>query len=103
MHRRGARSLAVGLGLVLALVIVPGWPGGHGAQRPDTPAAGVSLVLELADELRLTYGQREELEQLEDDYRKQRLSREETERRLRAVLSDYQVMRYERLRAYGIN
>ena len=71
--------------------------------EPDSAYLGPAFVLEFADELRLTDGQREEVEQLEDDQQKNGLSQAITERRLRALLSDEQLARSDRLRALGMN
>ena len=102
--RRCVSRLVVVLGLTAALAAGIASGRTHRPEAAGPPAAGgVALVLELADELRLTPSQREEVEQLEEEQRRHRLSEEQTERRLRAVLSDHQVMRYERLRAHAIN
>lgn len=63
-----------------------------------SPAA---LALELAEELGLTERQREEVEQLEDEQQRARVPAGAIERRLRALLTQEQVSRYERLRAHA--
>ncbi len=71
--------------------------------EPGSAYPGPALVLELADELRLSHGQREEVEQLEDDQERHGLSGATAERRLRAVLSDEQFARFDRLRTLGMD
>ena len=100
---RCARRLIVVLGLTAALAAMASGRTHRTETAESSAAGGVALVLELADELRLTPSQREEVEDLEEEYRRRQLSEEQTERRLRAVLSDYQAMRYERLRSLRTN
>lgn len=101
---RCVSRLVVVFGLTAALAAGIASGRTHRTEPAGSPAAGgPTLVLELADELRLTPSQREEVEDLEEEYRRRQLSEEQTERRLRAVLSDYQAMRYERLRSLRTN
>lgn len=71
-----------------------------GAKSAETiaPYSAPTLVLELADELRLTASQREEVAQLDAEHERGRLSRPKAQRWLYAILSDEQIRRYESLR-----
>jgi Spy/CpxP family protein refolding chaperone len=93
------------LAVLLALASMAAWARAHRNDGTGASAAasGVALVLELADELRLTQAQREEVEQLEDEQRRRHFSEQAAERRLRALLTEHQMMRYERLRAQRTN